>query len=175
MKQLRKTVKLPALQGVLFTDPSYESGTWCRYERDISLEGWVMDYHAADRNDDGYCYTSFMLVIAKPDIADHIQVKPDTTSFSCPSSLETSQRIIGMDTASIYLGAYREFDSDDWQPGCALRTGTDGEFGTVYELSDADEEIAAIILFGFVDGHFGTKESVWEYLQSTFEIKEQQN
>ena len=170
MERLHKTTTLPALQGVLFTDPSYRPGTWCRYESNAHLKGWAMDYYGEDRVDDGYRFTAFALVLANPDYAEYIKPSADLMSFTHPMSLSLSETLVGMDTACIYLGPQTALDADDWQPGCALRTGTDGEFGTVYELKEKDE-VVAVVLFGFIDSDFGTKESVWEYLKGTFGIR----
>lgn len=172
MTMTHKRASLPELKGVLFTDPSYEQGTWCRYEADINPKGWVMDYRAQDCDDDGYRFASFMLLLASPETASKIKFNEDLTSFSHPASMKAEQRTVGMDTACVYIGPAAQFDPEEWQPSCALRTGTDGEFGAAYELASA-KGVEAIVLFGFIDADFGSAESVWEYLLSSFEAVEE--
>lgn len=169
MGMLHKRMTVDDLQGVLFTDPSYPRGTWCRYDFDTHLKGWALDYRGIDCVDDGYRFTSFALMLMHPDFADYIKPSDDLLSFTCPINMQIKERLIGADTACVYLGPQQTFDLDEWQPAGSLRTGSDGEVGTVYELSE-DGEVVAIVLLGFIDADFGTKESVWEYLKASFEL-----
>ena len=149
MRELHKRAKLPDLQGVLFTDPSYEPETWCRYESDVQLKDWVIDYRAADREDDGYRFTEFVLTIASPKAIDLIEIGDDLDSLSLSKSFSESQCTVGCDTACMYMGPTRTF-GEEWQPSCALPTGADGEFGTVFQLSK-ESGVEAIVLFAFID------------------------
>ena len=77
-----------------------------------------------------------------------------------------------MDTACVYLGPNTTLKGTDRQPENVLQAGGRGsEFGMAYELRDKGKPVA-IALFGFIDNDFGTKESVWHYLKSTFGISE---
>lgn len=170
MRMLHKETKLSDMQGVLFADPSHPSGTWCRYELNAPMKGWMLNYYGEDCVEDGYRFTNFTLTLADPEYANYVKPSDDLMSLIYPVSLSLSETTVGLDTACVYMGPMMEFDADEWQPSCALRTGSDGEFGVTHQLSEG-EEVVAVVLFGMIDGHFGTKESVWDYLKATFGIR----
>lgn len=169
MAMLHKKTKLNGMRGVLFTDPSHPSDAWCRYELSAPMKGWMLDYRGEDCEEDGYRFTNFSLTLANPEYANYVKPSDDLLSLLYPARLSLSETTVGLDTACVYMGPIMEFDADEWQPSCALRTGSDGEFGVAYQLSEGKEAVG-VVLFGMIDADFGTKESVWEYLKASFRL-----
>lgn len=170
----QKRAKATTIDGIMYSDPSYKSDVWCRYEIELNGKDWVADYKAVDKNDDGYEYFDFAFVLSHPSYADKINIGQDLSSFVCPETLQVSETEIGMDTACVYLGVPHTFNEDEWQPLSAIRTGTDGAFGSVYEFSimddNSDKNVVAVALFGYFDATFGSKEGLWVHLVDNFNL-----
>lgn len=171
MACIQRRALIPCLNGIVFSDPAYSQDVGCRYESSIVATDWSMNYFAADYSGEGWSSTDFALVLACRDKIDQIHIDPDASTLRIPESFQVVETEVKMDTACVYLGKQMEFDRLGWQPACALRTGTDGEFGTAYELLEG-AKVVGVVLLASIDSDRGTKESVWQYLTASFQAQE---
>ena len=166
---------------IVVSDPSYGEGVWCRYERnDINGHNWKVQGFVNEVHDDyegiPINYVEFVVALSIPDVHyGFMNLHPDG-SFAHAADVKVKDYTIGMDTACVGFGVNKVADEikasrDEWQPGCCLRTLTDGEFGSVRE-GVYDDEVKFIVLNGFLDEDTGySVKDVFDYLVSSLEIE----
>lgn len=175
--------EIEQINKVVISDPSYSKNVWCRYESNTIDNGgpWRVQLAVNDVSDivDGYEIkgVDFSLLLSSNLIFEKAcELNRDGRGFAHPKMLEMKETEIGMDTACVALGVNDVADEiiasrDEWQPDCALRTLTDGMFGTVYEGSH-EGVVYFLCIGGFFDEDTGhTVEDVVQYLTSAFKIK----
>lgn len=166
------------LNHIVISDPSYKKDVWCRYEKnDLSEKNWKVDLQIypvkTKYKDYDIGGTEFYLLLQK----DKRDCKIDEEgTIRYLSDIEIKDYTIGMDTACIALGindsAKEIIDSrEDWQPECAIRTGTDGTFGEVTE-GIKDGKLCFLLVTGYFDEDFCNENNIFDYLKEHFEIKD---
>lgn len=164
------------LNHIVISDPTYENGVWCRYEKNgLNEKDWRVDLQInsvkTKYKDYDICGTEFYLLLQK----DKRDCKIDEEgTIRYLSDIEIKDYTIGMDTACIALGindsAKEIIDSkEDWQPECAIRTGTDGTFGEVTE-GIKDGNLCFLLVNGYFDEDFCNENYLFDYLKEHFEI-----
>lgn len=171
---------------VVISDPSYKEGVWCRYENDniAACDSWKVQLAINQTSEvvEGYEIKGidFALLLSADAVSRRAcQLTKDGSSFSHPRALKIKEYEIGMDTACVALGVNEVAEEIKasigvWQPGCALRTLTDGFFGNVYDGSLGGNTML-LYVSGFLDEDTGySVEDVVNYLSSAFKIKDLQ-
>ena len=172
------------LNKIVVSDPSYGPDVSCRYENSLIHDGknWrvsialneISEKHGYDGLTMDVEGIDFSLMLNHP-IFSGCRLHPSGQSFSHPSKAVIMEYEIGMDTACVALGINEIADEilasqDEWQPGCALKTLTDGLFGNVVEVSVKGQPVV-IFISGYLDADAGYSiEDILQYLSSTFEI-----
>ena len=169
---------------VVVSDPSYKEGVWCRYESDKmeSSGSWKVQLAINDvlENVDGFDIrgVDFTLLLSSNLVHEkNCELSEDGQSFSHPKMLKIKEIEIGMDTACVALGINEFADEikasiDEWKPGCALNTMTDGLFGSVCEGS-CSGKTHLLYISGYLDEDTGySKEDIVNYLVTAFEIED---
>lgn len=168
--------KIKNINHIVISDPTYEKDVWCRYELDnLKEKNWHVDldvYEVEDKYDD---YTingiEFNMVLQK--VKGLCRVDDDKIKYL--NGLDIKDYEIGMDTACVALGinnnAKQIIDSQtEWQPDCAIRTGTDGMFGSVTEGRKKDE-LAFLVITGYLSSDMDYDvDTLFDYLVDKFEI-----
>ncbi len=165
------------LNHIVISDPSYKDGIWCRYEKDnLNEKDWNVDlqiYSVKTKFEDyDIRGTEFYLLLQK----DKRDCKIDEEgSIRYLSNIEIKDYTIGMDTACIALGINEDakeiIDSrEEWQPDCAIRTGTDGTFGEVTE-GIKDGRLCFLLVTGYIEEDFCDEKEMLKYLVNHFEIE----
>lgn len=165
------------LQRVVFSDPSYEPGVWCRYDsgllKSIEFGSWHMRYQGARFTyEDGYAETRFCLALGSPKTLRGIFVGEDVESFSASCDYSVTESSLRVDTACIYLGPHDGLPAyGGWQPEGALHLASDGHFGAAYELKDRNGVVWAVVLLGFTDAGIVSPAELGDYLLESFDAE----
>lgn len=177
---MRYKGKIKDIDKIVISDPIYSEKVECRYERtNVNGKDWEVDIIINEIEDEEETILetqSVEIYILMQNKNGGCTLKEDG-SFSYHSSNEVEEIRIGMDTACVAIGINDIADEikdsiDDWQPDCALNTGTDGIFGFVTE-GRKEGKINFIHLDGYVfdlvDCEF---KDVIEYLTENLEIED---
>lgn len=178
--------KIDKINKLVVSDPSYGAAVSCRYECNNAASGKPWNVQLAIANTES-AYEGFtcrgvefgMLLTSGSLPSGHGILSADGASFSCPERLSIKEYEIGMDTACVALGINACADEINascgaWQPPCALKTLTDGLFGSVFEgtYSGATH---LVYISGYLDEDTGySVDDIVKYLSSTFEFKDLQ-
>lgn len=164
------------LEHIVISDPTYEKGVWCRYEIDnLKEKNWHVDldiYEVEEKIDD-YNITGIEFCMVLQKVKGLCKVEDDKIKHL--SSLDTKDYEIGMDTACVALGinnnAKKIINSQsEWQPSCAIRTGTDGMFGSVTE-GKKNNDLVFLVITGYLSGDMDYDiDDLSSYLIDKFEI-----
>lgn len=170
--------KIENINHIVVSDPSYKKDVWCRYEKEkLNEKNWIVDLDICPVEDKIENYyikgTEFSLLIQKDKEDCEFDDKGD---FSYLNDIEMKDYKIAMDTACIALGinnnAQEIIDSkEEWQPSCAIRTGTDGMFGEVSE-GIRGGKLRFLLITGYFEEGFIDENELFEYLKEQFEIKD---
>lgn len=166
--------KIKNLNHIVLSDPSYEKGVWCRYEKDnLNEKDWLvnLDIHTVKEHDDEVEGTEFFLLLKKYKNDCELD---DKGTLNYLTNIELKNYIIGVDTACVAFGindyAKEIINSmDEWQPFCAIRTGADGKFGEVIEGVE-NNELRFLFITGYFDEEMCNEKELFEYLKNQFEI-----
>lgn len=167
---------------IVVSDPSYGEDVWCRYEsKNINGKDWRVQGYILDCSDefDGFAVNGVEFFVGLSAPGEHLDLHEDGT-FSHYERTSVKDFVIGMDTACVGFGLNEVADEikasrDEWQPGCCLRTLTDGEFGSVYE-GRFNGEVKFVVISGFLDEDTGySKEDVLNYIASAFNVELERN
>jgi len=174
---------------VVVSDPSYQEGVWCRYESDKIDSGgpWRVQMAVNEVTDNTYGIETkgveFALLLSSNLLSEKACElnKEDGSSYLVPMALHKMLHMketeIGMDTACVALGVNEVADEikasrDEWQPGCALKTITDGMFGNVQEGS-LNGSACLLYISGYLDEDAGySAQDIVNYLSTNFKIKD---
>lgn len=170
--------KINNLNHIVVSDPCYENGVWCRYEKNnLKEKDWLvnLDILPTETKIDDYCIrgNEFFLLIQKDEKDCSLD---DNRTLSYAKNIELEDYTIGMDSACIALGinekAKKIIDShDEWQPLCAIKTGVDGTFGEVSE-GIRDGKLCFLLINGYFEEDFIDQKDLLKYLTSQFEISD---
>lgn len=176
--------KIKELNKIIISDPSYGKKGDMRFEKtfnnnqnlDVQMNINDVDeilfyekekYHARG--------IEFSILIKKPECID-ISIDTSNNLHCEPDKYEKMNKVeIAMDSSCIALGINKHADmitdsKDDWQPGCALKTGTDGVFGEVKEIVNGNET-QCIVIYGYLDEDMDySYKDIKNYLVNNFEI-----
>lgn len=127
--------KIEKINHIVISDPTYDRGTWCRYEKvGLKEKDWVIDINTEtiEREIYGHNYSEneFSILLKK----DNEICSFEDNKLNYKKGIYLKKCEIGMDTACIALGINKNANEiieskDEWQPDCAIRTGSDGIFG----------------------------------------------
>lgn len=161
--------KLNGLDSLVIKDPYYSNAVPIQYNKK-NLDFSDAEVHLDIKNDNEcFCFNIKLLIFGKD-----------------PSSSEVKSYEIGMDSACIAIGADLKADEiksmeGEWQPTCALRTGTDGYFGYVTEFlkilghDDVTKEpiykVNCIALEATIDEEMYTEEELVDYFKEQLHIQ----
>lgn len=170
--------KINNINHIVISDPSYKKGVWCRYEKEnLNENDWLvnLDIYPVETKVGKYYIkgTEFSLLLQKDKEDCSID---DKGTLNYRRDIELKDFTIGMDSACIALGindnAKEIIDCrGDWQPLCAIRTGTDGTFGEVSE-GIKNGKIRFLLITGYFEEDFINENELFEYLKNQFEITE---
>lgn len=142
------------LAGITFSDPSHGPEILCRYDSgplgDPGGEPWRIKLQAeCFQWADDWEETRFCMALGTAAALQSIRFAEELESFKAPAALACSvEKAVGVDSACVYLGPSDGFPGGgQWQPAEALYLGSDGYFGSVFELRDGDS-IWAVVLLG---------------------------
>lgn len=172
------TGKIKKLNHVVISDPSYDSSVGTRYEKKrINGHDWLVHLYInpIEEELDNHIVKSnnFILLIKKYKGACKIE-NEDTIEFS--EAINLKQYNIDMDTACVAFGinnkAKKIIDSkDNFQPDCAIKTGTDGVFGYAME-GTIGNKLEFLLLTGSVEEFFMDQDELFDYIKEQFELTE---
>ena len=170
--------KIDNINHIVISDPTYKEDVWCRYEKkDINEKDWIvnLDIYPTETKIDDYNIkgVEFLLLLKKNEYDCNID---EDGNLSYLKDIELKDYTIGMDSACVALGlnnnAKEIIDSqEEWQPSCAIRTGTDGTFGDVSE-GIKDGKLCFLFVTGYFDEEFINQNELFDYLVNQFQIKE---
>jgi len=170
--------KIKDINHIVISDPSYEEGVWCRYEKkNLNEKDWFVDIEINDINEEykGFTIkgTEYRLLLQSD--RDNAEMLEGAISHSKKIKIEKID--IGVDTACVALGINEYADEiinskDEWQPDCSLKTLTDGIVGEVIE-GKKDGKMALLFIAGSLceDVEY-TKEAILSYLVEQFKIED---
>lgn len=168
--------KIDNINHIVISDPMYKEGVWCRYEKkDLNLKDWIVNlgiYPTEMKLDDFLIKgTNFFLLLQENENACSLS---DDWNLSYLKDIELKEYTIGMDSACVALGinnnAKKIINSkEEWQPSCAIKTGTDGIFGEISE-GLKDDKLSFLLITGYVEEEFINQNELFEYLKNQFEI-----
>ena len=168
--------KIKNINHIVVSDPTYEKDDGCRYELDnLKEKNWYVDldvYEVEDKYEDYIIKgIEFNMVLQK--VKGICRVDDDKIKYL--NGLNIKNYEIGMDSACVALGinnkAKQIINSQaEWQPDCAIRTGTDGMFGSITEGRKKDE-LAFLVITGYLSSDMDYDvDSLFDYLVDKFEI-----
>lgn len=172
--------KIDNINHVVVTDPMYKQDVCCRYEKNnINGKDWIVEleiYSAEVTDSNQNIYEkgiAFYLIMKRNERVCQFDGEENIKYLK---NIEIKNYSIGMDSACIAFGMNDKakqivLSSNSWQPPCAIRTGTDGIFGDVYEGIEG-EKVSFLIITGFFDDELINKNDLFDYLVNQFEIKE---
>lgn len=170
--------KINNINHIVISDPTYEKDDGCRYEiENLNEKNWLVELNIYDVEDkiDDYLIQGIEFYLLLQKTKDLCQIYGENIKYL--KNINIKKYDIGMDTACIALGINKNAEDiinsqPEWQPDCAIRTGTDGMFGLVTEGKNK-EGLAFIVITGYLSSDMGyDKNSLFEYLVSKFEIKD---
>lgn len=170
--------KIKNLNHIVISDPSYEEGVWCRYERkNLNERNWFVDIEVNDINEEykGFTIkgTEYRMLLQ----SDRNNAKMLKDAISHSKKIKIEKTDIGVDTACVALGI-NEYakeiinSKDEWQPDCSLKTLTDGIVGEVIEGKQDGKMSFLFITGSLCDDVEYTKEAILDYLVEQFQIEE---
>lgn len=174
MEEFKVTARIEHLDGLAFSDPSYDRDVWCRYEHVGTIDDWEVELRAKEvtekYEDMEFQTVAFSLALSRDAFTrDVVSVGEDLRTLSYIRGFEVVEVEIGMDTACVWCGV-PGVEPGGWQPEGSLCTGTDGSFATAYEFKK-DGELYALVLLGEVDPLFASPESLWEFFKEGLQAK----
>lgn len=174
---MRYSGKIKELNHIIISDPTYDDEVNCRYERNkLKEKNWLVDidiYPVSTTITDEIEIKGieFYILLHRD---KHSELKEEGT-IQHLKGFKVEETDIGIDTACVALGVNDRADEiidarEDWQPECALRTLSDGIFGTVREGKFGNEYMFMCIS-GYLDEDTGySMEDIIDYLQYQLEI-----
>lgn len=185
------------LNQMIVSDPSYKKKVWCRYEnknlnmKESRVQLAISEYHdtvpsceieknipnnpnkdkPTGLNIEGI---EFQVLICDP----RFKCEVVENGFTHPQWALIKEYTIGMDTACVSIGINNIADTirrqrNTWQPKSALKTLTDGEFGTVCEgRYPAMNNTLLLYISGYLDKDTGyTENDILNYLKENLKIE----
>lgn len=177
---MRYNGKIKELNHIVISDPSYNKDVWCRYERNnLNAKDWIIDIDIQKVNipmneEINLKGADIFILLHNPKTDCELK---NEGSFSYLSENKISETDIGVDTACVALGINeyaKEINKsiNIWQPDCALKTLSDGFFGSVKE-GKKGENINFIWISGYIDADTGYSfEDIINYLEKQLNISE---
>lgn len=161
--------KVNSLDSLVIKDPFYSNEVPLQYnKKNLNLNNSIVYLNI--KNNDEFSYYDIRLFIIREN-----------------SSTMMKSYEVGMDSACVAIGADLKADEiksleGEWQPDCALKTGTDGYFGTVTEflkLVGKDDvtkedryEVSCIALDASIDAEMYNEEELVDYFKEQLHIQD---
>lgn len=176
--------KIKELNKIIVADPSYEKDEDMRFERSFNnLQNLDIQMNINDVDEilfyekEKYHIRGieFSILIKRPECVDIGIDMLNNLHYESDKYEKMNKVEIGMDSACVALGINEHADvitdsKEDWQPSCALKTLTDGEFGEVKEIVNGNET-QCILINGYLDEDTDySYEDIRDYLVNNFEI-----
>lgn len=171
--------KIKKLNKLVVSDPSYDSNVTSRYQKEKidakDLEVTILLCNDKTKLDNDTLYGIDINVLIKKKNTDY-NIDNDALHTNNKEVNQKEYRIC-MDSACIAIGindfAEEIKENSEWQPECALKTMTDGEFGFLIEGTSKDGKLEYIWFYGYLgaDTEYSLKD-VCDYLVEQLEIIE---
>ena len=167
--------KINNLNHIVISDPSYGNDVWCRYENNkMDNQNWLVDfdiYPVEDKVGKYYVKGLEFRLLLKQNEEDCNMEEGGLRYFK---DINIKDYKIGIDAACIAMGvndkAKEIIDSrNEWQPSCAIKTGSDGNFGEVSE-GKKNGKLSFLFIVGYFEEDFINKNQLFDYLKEQFEI-----
>ena len=163
---MTKYAHIPSIDGVVFSDPCYDSTVWCQYRKDFQDSNWYMKLDSS-REDD---LIFFQMHLGRNTMcADtNVTFEEDTYRIAYPKRYDVDHAELGMDTARMFCGSKENWD--EFSEEAAIHTGSDGIFGNLFIFTCIGEQNpAGFILTGAVDSLFAREVDLFATFVSSFE------
>ena len=164
-RNIEKKVNIP--NGVIISDPWYKKGVKCRYENKQKMTDY--NFHIQTKQDANYKdWVNVAISVLDNKAHQCIKVNDTLDAFTHPANFKAKEIEIGMDTASIIIGANNVMTEE-------IHTGTDGYLGTVFQLNRPvlmNEKVknvyCGIVFFGSFDTSVNTVDEIVQKLVYNF-------
>ena len=167
---MEKYAQIPQiLNGVVFSDPSYDESVWCQYRKDFRDDNWLMKFESNKEDN----FISFQMTLGRSTVLAGVkaEVKDHELLLTHPSRYNVQQVELGMDTACIFCGL-KDF-LEDFGSEAAIRTGTDGTFGQLLVFTCKGEDApAGFYLAGGLEEIFMDEKELFQHFMSSFNALE---
>lgn len=191
-KKFKGTIK--EIKHIVCSDPCYEKGVWCRYEKEFKDFKYVAAQLSIEKVKDHFTKEeikniargnkefeeklakeewdtiNFVLTLSSDELicfpSSATEIMHDDLHFKLSDEIT-----LGMDTASMFLGINNNCKNIDY---CSsISTGTDGGFGIVREvINRANNKVEGIVISGWADPKFVSLKEMVDYLKMQFEIED---
>jgi len=170
--------KIKDVNHIVVSDPTYKKNDGLRYEiNNLKGKNWdvELEINSVEDNIGNYTIhgTEFYIVLQK----EKGLCKVEEENIKYLKDIKIKKYDIGMDTACIALGINNNAEEiinsqEEWQPDCAIKTGTDGIFGLVTE-GKRDNDIVFVVITGCLSDYmdYGAND-LFDYLVQQFEIRD---
>ena len=173
------------IEKIVISDPSFNEDNIGRFERDYNnKDNWKVELILNDIEDiikyeNDYIRTKgieFLIILKKPELKE-LTIDINSNLSNIPKGLNINKTEVYMDTACVGIGVNNNANKlkatkNEWQPSCALKTLTDGYFGTVLEAKK-EEKTEFIQITGYLDEDTNyTRDEIKNYLEKMMEIKD---
>lgn len=122
-----------SIKGIIISDPLYDNTVKYRYSNKQKMENYDLTIRTRELDDIEDCYT-LGISLLEENISNHIKFSTSLNSFSSPSNFKIKRFTIGVDTASILIGAESNPFIEE------ICTGADGFVGDVFQISKPVEK-----------------------------------
>ena len=168
---MEKYFKIPYIrEGMVFSDPCYNEDVWCQHRDEFSDRDWVMTLETSEN--DGIL--TFKSVIGNTLFAATVSAHENDEQFYVrhPLFYSPEQVELGMDTASMYVGTKEIYDK--FGEDIALKTGTDGMFGSLFIFYNPVEPASpdGYLLVGALDSNLINERELFGYFLASFSAEE---
>ena len=170
--------KIKDLNHIVISDPTYNEDVWCRYEKNnLKEKDWLvnLDIYPVETKIDKFYVKSidFTLLIQKNEKDCSLD---DNGKLKYLKNIKLEKYTIGIDSACVALGINENAkeiinSQEEWQPPCAIKTGADGDFGTVFE-GTKNGKLCFLLVTGSIEEEFINENELFDYLTNQFKIKE---
>lgn len=176
---MRVIGKIEELNQIIVSDPSYSKDVNCRYENtNINEKNWqtTIEINNVSEEIDGIQLNGIEFYILLNNPNQHCKLIEDG-SFSYETRNKITEIDIRIDTACVSIGINNFADNirkevDEWQPDDALKTLSDGLFGSVKEGKENDK-----INFIWISGYFSDDtgysiKDILDYITTQLQVKD---
>lgn len=170
--------KIDSIDNIVVSDPSYDNKVWCRYEKNnINAKNWMasLEINPTETKIEDYDIkgVEFFLLLQKNNEVCSLE---EGGRLKYLNNIKLNNYTICMDTACVALGINDNANEiinscGEWQPSCAVKTGSDGTFGEILE-GEKSGKLNFLLINGYFDEDFMNENTLFNYLVEQFQIKD---